>query len=170
MNTKDAIRFALDLSNRAVMSKIDEVADLPTAFPTAKGGCHPLWVLGHLTLIEGMIPAVLYGKVNPVEGWGKHFGEHTEPVGETSAYPSFREVRAKYLELREENLKLLESLTESDLDRATKAPPPGREKEFATFGQSFLVLALHQTMHRGQVTDALRTAGRVTPVAAAAGN
>jgi hypothetical protein len=156
MNTKDAIRFALDLSNRAVMSKIDEMANLPTAFPTPKGGCHPLWVLGHLTLIEGMMPAVLYGKANPVEGWVKLFGEHTEPVSDARAYPPFQEVRAKYMELREQNLQLLESLSEEELGRATKAPPTGREREFATFGQSFLVLALHQTMHRGQVTDALR--------------
>jgi len=26
-------------------------------FRTPNGGCHSLWVLGHLTLVEGMIPA-----------------------------------------------------------------------------------------------------------------
>jgi uncharacterized damage-inducible protein DinB len=57
-------------------------------------------------------------------------------------------------------LKLLESLAEEDLDKPTKAPPKGREQEFSTFGRSFLVLALHQTMHRSHVTDALRAAGR----------
>jgi uncharacterized damage-inducible protein DinB len=36
----------------------------------------------------------------------------------------------------------------------------GREQEFATYGQSLLVLALHQTMHRGNLTDARRAAGR----------
>ena len=35
-----------------------------------------------------------------------------------------------------------------------------RQREFATFGQSFLVLALHQAMHRSHVTDALRASGR----------
>jgi uncharacterized damage-inducible protein DinB len=59
-------------------------------------------------------------------------------------------------------VKLLESLSEEDLDKPTKAPPKGREREFATYGQSFLVLALHQTMHRGNVTDARRAAGRST--------
>jgi len=29
------------------------------------GGCHPLWVLGHLTMVEGMIPAALFGDKNP---------------------------------------------------------------------------------------------------------
>jgi len=62
--------------------------------------------------------------------------------------------------LRERNLKLLESLSEEDLDKQTKAPPKGREQEFATFGRSFLVLALHQMLHRSHVTDAVRAAGR----------
>ena len=59
-------------------------------------------------------------------------------------------------------MQLLESLTEEDLNKPTTAPPKGREREFATFGQSFLVLALHQAMHRGHVTDALRAAGRAS--------
>src|SRR5713226_899229 len=90
-----------------------------------------------------------------------------EPVSDPSAYPPLTEVREKYLQLREQNLKLLESLSEEDLDKPTKAPPEGRELEFATYGQSFLVLALHQTMHRGNVTDARRAPGRATATRAA---
>ena len=57
MHTKDAIKFALTVSNGAVLSVIDEMSDAATTFPTPNGGCHPLWVLGHLALVEGMIPA-----------------------------------------------------------------------------------------------------------------
>ena len=77
-----------------------------------------------------------------------------------AAYPPFAEVREKYIELRERNLRVLDSLSEEDLDKPTKAPPKGREQEFGTFGRSFLVLALHQMLHRSHVTDALRAAGR----------
>jgi uncharacterized damage-inducible protein DinB len=107
-----------------------------------------------------MIPAVLFGDKNPAAEWQSYFGENSEPVSDSGAYPSFTEVREKYLQLREQNLRLLESLSEEDLDKPTNAPPKGREREFATYGQSFLVLALHQTMHRGNVTDARRAAGR----------
>jgi uncharacterized damage-inducible protein DinB len=160
MHTKDAIKFALTVSNGAVLGVIDEMSGAATTFPTPKGGCHPLWVLGHLTLVEGTIPAILFGDKNPAAEWQEYFGERSEPVAEAGAYPPFVEVREKYLPLREQNLKLLESLSEADLDKPTKAPPKGREGEFATYGQSFLVLALHQTMHRGNVTDARRAAGR----------
>jgi hypothetical protein len=167
MQTKDAIKFALTVSDRAVLSVIDEMSDAATTFPTPNGGCHPLWVLGHLTLVEGMIPAVLFGDTNPAAEWRQYFGEDSETVANTGAYPPFAEVRKKYLHLREQNLRLLESLSEADLDKPTKAPPKGREREFATYGQSFLVLALHQTMHRGNVTDARRAAGRATATSAA---
>jgi hypothetical protein len=158
MHTKDAIKFALGASNGAVLSVIDEMSEAPTTFPTPNGGCHPLWVLGHLTLIEGSIPAVLFGEANAVADWGRLFGQGTEPVADTSAYPPFAEVRAKYLQLRERNLQLLDSLSEADLDKPSLAPPKDREREFATYGSSFLVLALHQMLHRGQVTDARRAA------------
>jgi hypothetical protein len=161
MHTKQAIQFALTVSNGAVLSSIDKMSDAATTFPTPNGGCHPLWVLGHLTMVEGMIPMVLYGDKNPVAEWQKYFGENSKPTADVGAYPSFAVIREKYFELRERNLKLLESLSEEDLDKPTKAPPKGREREFATFGQSFLVLALHQAMHRSHVTDALRAAGRV---------
>jgi hypothetical protein len=159
MQTKETIQFALNVSNGAVLSVIDKMSDAPTTFPTPNGGCHPLWVLGHLTIVEGMVPEVLFGDKNPVAEWQKYFGENSEPIDDLSAYPPFAEVRAKYAELRQRNLKILDSLSEEELDRPTKAPPKGREQEFATFGRSFLVLALHQTMHRGHVTDARRAAG-----------
>jgi hypothetical protein len=130
----------------------------PTTFPTPNGGCHPLWVLGHLALVEGMIPATLFGEENPAARWHQLFGEQSEPVADPAAYPPFAEVRDMYVRLRARNLALLESLSESDLDKPTVAPPKGREREFATYGSSFLVLALHQMLHRSHVTDARRAA------------
>ena len=167
MHTKDAIQFAMTVSDGAVLSVIDEMSGAATTFPTPNGGCHPLWVLGHLTLVEGMIPAVLFGAKNPAAEWHEYFGENSETVSDPSAYPPFVKVREKYQQLREQNPKLLESLSEQDLDKPTKAPPKGREREFATYGQSFLTLALHQAMHRGNVTDARRAAGRAMATRAA---
>jgi len=158
MQTKEAIRFALTISNRALLNVIDEMSGAATTFPTPQGGCHPLWVLGHLALVEGMIPAALLGEPNAAADWAPLFGENSEPVADPAAYPTFAEVRAKYVQMRERNLQLLDALSESDLDKPTLAPPKGREQEFATYGRSFLVLALHQMIHRAHVTDARRAA------------
>jgi hypothetical protein len=160
MQMKETLKFALSGSDRAVLSMIDRMSDAPTTFPTPNGGCHPLWVLGHLTFIEGTVPQVLYGEPNPVGEWQRYFGQDSQPTADASTYPGFTEIRAKYSELRAQNLRILDSLSEEDFDRPTAAPPKGREQEFATFGRSFLVLALHQMMHRSHVTDALRAAKR----------
>jgi hypothetical protein len=69
MRTKEAIQFALALSNGAVLSAIDKMSDAALTFPTPNRGCHPLWVLGHLAVVEGMIPEVLFGQKNPAEEW-----------------------------------------------------------------------------------------------------
>jgi hypothetical protein len=164
MHAKDAIRLALQTANGAVMGEVEKIGDQPMAVPTPQGGCHPLWVVGHLALIENTIPCVLYGERGELEGWQEMFGEHSEAMSDAGAYPPFGEVKAKYFELRERNLRLFESLSEEDLDRPTKNPPKGREREFATFGSSFLILAAHQLMHRAHVTDALRAVGRGVPV------
>ena len=168
MHTKELIQFALTVSNEAVLSIVDEMSDASTTFPTLNGGCHPLWVLGHLTVIEGAIPEVLFGETNPLEHWQQYFGNGTEPVADTSKYPPLSEVREKYIQLRERNLKLLESLSEEDLDKRTTTQPKGLERVFGTYGQSFMTLALHQMSHRSHLTDARRTAARTTLAAQAA--
>jgi DinB superfamily len=146
MHMKDAIKFALTISNGSALSVIDEMSDAATTFPTPNGGCHPLWGLGHLTLVEGMIPAALFAEKNPAAEWQQYFGENSEPVADARAYPPFAEVREKYLQLRERNLNMVESLTEADLDKPTKAPPKGREREFATYGQRGAALVCRKTL------------------------
>jgi DinB superfamily len=160
MYTKDAIRFSLNLANRAMLGSLEQIQDEPLTFPTSQGGCHPLWVLGHLTLIEGLTYELISRRPNPVSKWAPLFAPNTTPVADASIYPAFGEIRDRYLELREKNLRLLDSLSEADLDTPTNNPPKGLEEIFATYGKSFLALAFHQTAHRGQITDAIRAAGR----------
>jgi len=169
MHTKEIIQFALSVSNQAVLSIIHEMSDAPTTFPTANGGCHPLWVLGHLTFVEGAIRELLLGEVNPVERWHQYFSNGTEPVADADKYPSLSEIREKYLQLRERNLTLLESLSEEELDGPTRTQPEGLETEFATYGKSFMTLDLHQMSHRSHLTDARRSAA-LTALAAQAAN
>lgn len=165
MYTKDAIRFSLTLAERAVLGPIETLQDAPLTFPTENGGCHPLWVLGHLAVVEGMTHQLLAGGENPANDWGPLFGPDTITSSDASHYPAFAEVRARYVELRQKNLALLNSFSEADLDKPTPFQPKGLEEHFATYGRAFLTLAVHQAMHRGQVTDAIRAGGRAGAVA-----
>src|SRR5260370_26855432 len=79
MHTKDAIKFALTVSNGAVLSVIDETRGAATTFPTPNGGWPPLWVLGPLTPVEGVIPAAPFCGKNPAAARRAVFGEGGGP-------------------------------------------------------------------------------------------
>jgi uncharacterized damage-inducible protein DinB len=167
MYTKDAILYSLNMADQATMRALATIDDAPLTFPTENGGCHPLWVMGHLAFVEGLTHEML-GGTNPVAHWATIFGQDTVPTADPAQYPAFAKVRDQYVQLRNRNLQLLESMTEADLDKPTPWQPKGLEEHFANYGRALLTIALHQMAHRAQITDAIRTAGRVTPVLLAA--
>jgi hypothetical protein len=160
MNAIDLIRSALTLADRATMQVLEDMRDAPLTAPTPRGGNHPHWVLGHLTLIEGNIPRILFGEPNPVAHLAPLFAAGTEPKPDGNGYPPFDELLRTYRDLRARNLQILEQLGNEGLDKPTVAPPRGLEF-IRTAGDTFLVIAMHQMNHRGQVSDARRAAGRM---------
>ena len=167
MFTKDAIRYSLQMADQSTMRSLANIEDAPLTFPTENGGCHPLWVIGHLAFVEGATHAILGGS-NPVAHWEQVFGQDTQPVSDATQYPEFSKVRAQYVQLRQETMQMLESMTEADLDKETAWQPPGLEEHFDTFGKTLLTIAMHQMAHRGHLTDAIRTAGIVAQASQAA--
>ena len=160
MYTKDAIRFSLNLAEDAVLRSLATIDDAPLTFPTEKGGCHPLWVLGHLAFVEGLVCQMLTGEENPAAEWAALFGQDSTATNNVAQYPPLEDVVARYMQLRRKNLQFLDSLREIDLDKRTAWQPKGLEEHFATHGKALLTVALHQMAHRGQITDAVRSAGR----------
>ena len=135
----------------------------PTTFPTPNGGCHPLWVLGHLALVEGMIPAALFGEPNPAADWATAISassRNRSPIPQRIR--RLRKSATMYVAAARAQpgscwMSLSEPISTSRRWRRRRDV----EREFATYGSSFLVLALHQMIHRSHVTDA-RRAARVT--------
>ena len=111
MYTKDAIRYSLKLADQATMRSLATIEDAPLTFPTENGGCHPLWVMGHLAFVEGLTHELLGGGGNPVAHWAVIFGQDTVPTADATQYPLFATVRDQYVQLRSRNLQLLESMT-----------------------------------------------------------
>src|SRR5438045_2892019 len=153
MKAIDVIRSAMQTCERSTMQLIEDMRDAHLTQPTPRGGNHPLWVLGHITFVEGNIPRVLFGEPNAVAHWAPLFAPGTQPAGDAAAYPPFAEVLRTYRDLRARNLKILEELGEAGLDRPTKAPPRGMQHILGTVGETFLTIAMHQMNHRGQVAD-----------------
>jgi hypothetical protein len=159
MKAIDLIRWALKMTEAATAGLAADMREVPLTRPTEHGGNHPLWVLGHLCVIEGGIPQILFGENNPVEHWKPLFAAGTEPKADASAYPSFDEVMRTYRELRARTLKLVEEIGEAGLDRKPAQVPPGFEDVMTSFGQTLMLNALHNMVHYGQIADARRVAG-----------
>ena len=92
MYTKDAIRYSLTLADQATMRSLATIEDAPLTFPTENGGCHPLWVIGHLAFVEGLTHEMLGGGGNPVAHWAEIFGQDTVPTADAAQYPAFAKV------------------------------------------------------------------------------
>jgi hypothetical protein len=160
MNAMTLIQNAMQRCEHATLGLIEDMRDAPLTQPTSRGGNHPLWVLGHITFIEAGVPSILFGEGHPLEHWAPLFAPGTKPKTDATAYPSFDEILRTYRDARARNLRILEELGETGLDRPTVAPPRGLENVLRTAGDTFLTIAIHQMNHRGQVADARRAAGR----------
>ena len=69
MKAIDLIRWALQMTDESTARLVEDMRDRPLTRPTSRGGNHALWVLGHLAVIEGMIPHTVFGEPNPVQHW-----------------------------------------------------------------------------------------------------
>jgi hypothetical protein len=159
MKAVDFIRKGLEMSTNMTLALLDDMKDRPLTFPTPKGGNHPLWVLGHLAWSEGEFHQLMSVRPNPVAHWKELFSFGTEPTAEAARYPAFEVVRKAFADQRAETMRLLDSLTDEELDRPTNCPPE-LTQFIGTVGGCMLLGIVHPMAHRGQVADARRAAGR----------
>lgn len=160
MTAKDAIRFSIEQSRGWLTMLLADMKAEPLTCPTPRGGNHPLWILGHLAHSEaGMVAEFIQGEPNPLAKWDALFGMGSQPAGDAKAYPSWEELTSAYDHTRGRTLKLLDSLTDADLDKSTRAPEH-LQALFGTVGRVLCMLGQHASFHAGQVADARRSVGR----------
>jgi hypothetical protein len=160
MTAIEQIKTALEQSKSWAMALINDVKDAPTTAPTVNGGNHPHWVLGHIIHSEaGMVNGFIQGQPNPLAKWDALFGMGTQPDPQAAGYPPMDELLGEYEKTRTETLKVLDGMSDADLDRPSHAPG-NLAPMFGTYGKCFSMLSLHATFHAGQVADARLAAGK----------
>ena len=161
MSTLALLRHQIEMSKKMTSGLLADMHDAPMTFPTPNGGNHPTWVAGHLAYAEGsLVQHMMLGEANPLIEWQSLFGIGSQPTADAADYPPLTELLAKWDEMREYTLKVLDSLTEADLEKPSANVPEGREENFGTYGKILTMVAFHPLLHRGQVSDARRAAGR----------
>lgn len=154
------IRWALAQTDAWMLGAVEDMRDALLTQPTARGGNHPLWVIGHIAVVEGTFAHFLFGQPNPVGSWDPLFARGTEPTTDASAYPPFDEILATYRSLRAKSLARLDEIDDAWLDQPSDSLPPGFSDPSLSRGQILLILALHQANHLGQIADARRASGK----------
>jgi hypothetical protein len=162
MNTIAFIRSSLENSKGFMMGFFEDLKDEPFAQPTAKGGNHALWILGHLAYSESsMVHSMVLGKEScPLQEWKDLFGFGSEPQCDASVYPSYEELLVRWEEARAFSLATLDSMSDADLDKPALGCPDEWKAYFGTIGLCYSMLIMHPTMHYGQLSDIRRTLGR----------
>ena len=142
----------------ALLADLEE-GDLVAA-PTVKGGNHPLWVIGHLTVSEAsIVSGMIKGEEPQLSAeWGSLFGMGSQPVSDASQYPTKTELLEALETVRAQTLDLLARLADADLDKPSATAP--NQELFGTVGRCLATLLNHQTFHVGQIADARRALGR----------
>jgi hypothetical protein len=160
MESKDLIRLNLERSGNRVLKTYEGLKEHGLTFPTAKGGCHAIWTLGHLAFTEySLVKGRMLGEENPLEGWADLFENGSQAVAEPGLYPSFEELHGKCRAARDETISLLETLDEPDLDTVSRNVPEHLAKTFGTYRLCFQFTADHWYMHQGHASDIKRAAG-----------
>ena len=159
MRSIDLIRENLKQSEEIVLSRVEDMQKHCMILSTPNGGCHTLWVLGHLAYIESLvINCFMLDKPNPLVDWQEIF-DGSEVSTVANHFPSFELALKECRNIRAKTILLLDSLTEEDLNKKSENPPEGVEKLFDTYRRCFQFAADHWYMHRGQLADARRAAG-----------
>ena len=159
MQSIDLIRDNLTRSQDRILARVEEMREHCVVFPTPNGGCHTLWVLGHLAYIEALVIRwFMMGETNPLAGWESIF-DGADVSGEIEQYPPFDDVLATCRAGRASTLVLLDSLSERDLETRSAKVPAGFEGTFGTYRLCLQYVADHWYMHRGHLADARRAAG-----------
>lgn len=159
MESIDLIRENLKRSEELVLARIEDMKQHGMVFPTPRGGCHTVWILGHLAFIESqVIQEFMLGNQNPLGEWVDLF-DGADVSGDASRFPPFDDVLGQCRSVRASTRGLVDSLTEKELDRRSANAPAGAEDLFGTYRRCLQYAADHWFMHRGQLADARRAAG-----------
>src|ERR687898_684780 len=87
MQSIDLIRDNLRKSRDRVLARVEEMREHCVVSPTRNGGCHTLWVLGHLAYIEALVVRrFMLGEDNPLAEWAEVF-DGADTSGDVNHYP-----------------------------------------------------------------------------------
>jgi hypothetical protein len=159
MNTKTAIKTALDTANMISTSYLGDLTDAEMMHRPVPGCNHIKWQVGHLIASENqMINQCVPGALPDLPaGFADKYTKETAASDNADDFDSKDELMRLYEQQRSATLAALENLSDEDLDQES---PESIRGYAPNFGTAFLMQDAHWLMHAGQWAVIRRQLGR----------
>ncbi len=159
MDSRQAIKMAIDSGNMITMAYLDDLTDEQMMHRPHEQCNHIKWQLGHLIASENqMVEGVVPGSMPALpEGFADKYTKDTATSDDASVFDSKEEFMRVYQEQRAATLAALEKQSDEDLD---KASPESMQAFAPTIAAVFNLLGGHLLMHAGQWAVIRRQLGK----------
>lgn len=122
---------------------------------------HTAWQVGHLAASQaGLIHSRCFGRDIDAclpANYREIFGRGSKPVGDSAVYPSVGDIRATFIRLHDESIRLITNMKKSELPESVHGDP---HPMFATKEGAIGMAIMHETFHAGQLAMIRRLAGK----------
>ena len=159
MDTKTAIKSAIDTANMISTAYLDDLTDEEMMHRPSPGCNHIKWQVGHLIVSENnMIDQCLPGSMPPLpDGFAERYTKETSDSENPDDFDSKITLMSLYEQQRGSTLAALESI---DVDDLSREGPESIRSYCPTVGAAFLMQDAHWLMHAGQWAVIRRQLGR----------
>ena len=159
MDTKTAIKTALDTANMITTSYLGDLTDAEMMHRPAPGSNHIKWQLGHLIASENQMINACYPDAMPKlpPGFADKYSKETSKSDDPNAFDSKETLMKLYEQQRAGTLGLLDKVPVAELDSES---PEAIRGYAPNFGAAFLMQDAHWMMHAGQWAVVRRQLGR----------
>jgi DinB superfamily len=159
MNARDAIKLNLNSANMISQSYLSDLSDADLLVRAVPGSNHIAWQLGHLLVAEReMLEAAFPGSMPALPaGFVEKYTTDTSKLDSASAFHTKGEYLKIAEELRSATLKVLDKISDADLDK----PGPEKFKDWLkSIGELISMQGSHWLMHAGQWALVRRKLGK----------
>jgi hypothetical protein len=159
LDTKTAIKSAIDMANMISTSYLGDLTDDDMMHRPSPGCNHIKWQVGHLIVSENNMISQCLPEAMPAlpEGFSDRYTKETAGSDNPDDFDSKATLMKLYREQRTGTLAALESIDVNDL--SNEGPEPIRSY-CPTIGAAFLMQDAHWMMHAGQWAVVRRQLGR----------
>ncbi len=159
MDTKSAIKTALETANMITTSYLGDLTDEEMMHRPDPGCNHIKWQLGHLIASENQMINACYPDSMPglPDGFADKYSKEAAKSDDPAAFDSKATLMELYEQQRAGTLALLDRISDAELDQES---PEAIRGYAPNFGAAFLMQDAHWMMHAGQWAVIRRQLGR----------